>query len=171
MNLNHNRKLIILALIALLGTAHVPRALALSDDNIKQRIEDAAAETPELKGTKVGVAVEDSYVVLYGEVRLYIHKMTYERIAWQTMGVVEVDNEIRVVPAVPVADTAIERKIREILITYRRFHGAQVKNRVKEGSVFIRGTLEHPRDILFFKHRVAEIEGVLAIEIEAAFRV
>jgi osmotically-inducible protein OsmY len=171
MSRNNKRNLFILTLGGLLGITHVPQTLALSDETIKQRIEETASNTSELRGTKVGVAVEDSYVVLYGEVRLYIQKMTYERIAWQTMGVVEVDNEIRVVPVVPVADTAIERKIREILRTYRRFHGAQVKIRVKEGSVFIRGTLEHPRDILFFKHQVAEIEGVIAIEIEAAFRV
>ena len=171
MNHNHNRKLFILALAALLGMAHAPQALALSDKTIKQRIEDAAAETPELKGTKVGVAVEDSYVVLYGEVRLYIQKMTYERIAWQTMGVVEVDNEIRVVPVVPLADAAIERKIREIVETHRRFQGVQLKIRVQEGFVFILATLEHPRDVLFLKHRVAEIEGVTAIEIDASFNV
>lgn len=171
MNRNHNRKLFILALAALLGIAHLQQVLAMSDETIKQRIEDAAADTHELRGAKVGVAVEDSYVVLYGEVRLYSQKMTYERIAWQTMGVSEVENEIRVVPMVPLADKAIERKIREIVKTYPRFHGAHVEIRVEKGSVFLRAIIEHPRDIMFLKHRVAEIEGVIAIEIEAAFRV
>ncbi len=170
MNRNHNRKLFIFALAALLGITHVQQVLALSDEIIKQRIE-AAANIPELKGTKVGVVVEDSYVVLYGKVRLYSQKMMYERIAWQTMGVVEVENEIRVVPRVPLADRAIERKIREIVKTYPRFHGAHVEIRVEKGSVFLRAIIEHPRDIMFLKHRVAEIEGVIAIEIEAAFRV
>jgi hypothetical protein len=97
--------------------------------------------------------------------------MTYERIAWQTLGVLEVENEIRVVPLMPLAAAAIERKIRKIVKTYPRFHGAKVEIRVREGSVFILTTFEHPRDVLFLKHRVAEIEGVITIEIEASFRV
>jgi hypothetical protein len=40
--------------------------------------------------------------------------------------------------------------------------------RVERGSVFLRVTLDHPSDILFLKHRVAEIEGVVAIQIDAA---
>jgi len=171
MSHSHNMKLFILALTVLLGMVYVPQALALSDETIKQRIKDAAAETPELRGTKVRIAIEDGFVVLYGEVRLYSQKMIYERIAWQTMGVAEVENEIRVVPLMPLADAAIERKIREVVKTHRRFQGVQLKIRVQEGSVFILTTLEHPRDVLFLKHRVAEIEGVTAIEIDASFNV
>jgi len=171
MNRNHNRKLFILALTALFGITHVQQVLALSDETIKQRIEDAAANMAQLRGTKVVIIVEDHYVILSGAVRLYSQKMTYERIAWQTMGVLEVENEIRVVPVVPLDDVAIERKIREIVETHRRFQGVQLKIRVQEGSVFILATFEHPRDVLFLKHRVAEIEGVTAIEIDASFNV
>lgn len=171
MNRNHNRRLFILVLAVMLGIIHVQQVLALSDEIIKHRIEDAAANTPELRGTKIVIAVEDRYVVLYGEVRLYSQKMTYERIAWKTMGVLEVENEIRVVALMPLSDAAIERKIREIVKTYRRFQGLEVKIRVAEGSVFLRATFEHPRDVLFLKHRVAEIEGVTAIKIESSFNV
>ena len=171
MSYSRNRKLFILALTVLLGMAYVTQALALSDETINQRIEDVAADTPELRETKVRIAIEDGYVVLYGEVRLYSQKMMYGRIAWQTMGVVEVENEIRVVPVVPLDDAAIVHKIREIVKTYRRFHSAQVKIKVEQGCVFLRLTLEHPRDVLFLKHRVAEIEGVIAIKIDASFKV
>ena len=170
MTRNHSRKLFVLTLTALLGITHVQQVLALSDEIIKQRIE-AAANIAQLRGTTVVIIVEDRYVILSGAVRLYSQKMTYERIAWQTMGVSEVENEIRVVPMVPLADKAIERKIREIVKTYRRFQGVQLKIRGEEGSVFLRAIFEHPRDVLFLKHRVAEIEGVTAIEIEAGFRV
>ena len=171
MSRNLNRKLFILALTALFGMAHAPRALALSDETIKQRIEDTAANMAQLRGAKVAIIVEDRYVILTGAVRLYSQKMTYERIAWQTMDVLEVENEIRVVPVVPLDDAALERKIREIVETHLRFQGVQLKIRVQEGSVFILATLEHPRDVLFLKHRVAEIEGVIAIEIDASFNV
>lgn len=171
MNRNHNRKLFILALAVLLGIAHIPQAFALSDKIIKQRIEDTAVNTSELRGTKVDVAVEDGFVVLSGMVRLYSQKMMYDRIAWQTMGVSEVENEIRVVPVMPLADAAIERKIKEIVTTYSSFHCVLEQIRVAKGSVFLRVTLDHPRDLRFLKQDVAEIEGVVAIEIFAAFRV
>ncbi len=35
----------------------------------------------------------------------------------------------------------------------------------------LRPTGEHTRDVLFLKYKVAEIEGVIAIEIQASFNV
>ncbi len=43
MNRNHNRKLFILALAALLGITHLQQVLAMSDETIKQRIEGVIA--------------------------------------------------------------------------------------------------------------------------------
>ena len=97
--------------------------------------------------------------------------MRYERIAWQTTGVLEVENEIHVVPMVPQTDADIERKIMEIGKTYPWFYSSKAEIRVQKGSVFILATFEHPRDILFLKHRVAEIEGVIAIKIDGSFNV
>lgn len=108
---------------------------------------------------------------MFGQVRLYSQKMMYARIAWQTKGVVEVENEIRVEPVVPLTDGAIERKIREIVKTCRRFQGVKLKIIVEKGYVFLRASFENSRDVLFLKHRVAEIEGVIAIRIDASFMV
>jgi osmotically-inducible protein OsmY len=113
--------------------------------------------------------VVDGNVVLFGEVGLYIQKMLYEKIAWKNQGVVEVDNEIRVVPRLPQTDAAVERKIMQVIQTHQRFKGAKVAVTVETGNVFIRINLDHPSDILFLKHRVAEIEGVTSIEIQAKF--
>jgi hypothetical protein len=54
-------------------------------------------------------------IVLFGEVGLYIQKMIYEQIAWKTEGVIEIDNEIRVVPGWPQTDAVIDRKIMEVV--------------------------------------------------------
>ena len=166
-----NRSLMLLVglIIIVSGITHAQAALAMSNKIIKQRIEDEAADSLSLRGTKVDLAVEDGYVVLYGTVGLYIQKMLYEQIAWKTKGVVEVDNEIRVVPGLPQSDAVIERKIMEIAQVHRRFQGVEVNVTVKEGAVNIRATLEHPRDVLFLKHRIAEIEGVIDIYIQAKF--
>ena len=48
------------------------------------------------------------------QIRLDEQKLVSDRVAWMTPGLDEVDNEIRVVPRLPLSDTAIERKIREI---------------------------------------------------------
>ena len=145
------------------------QALALSDDVIKQRIEEQVAQEIELGAATVRIEVGDGFVVLSGRVRLYAHKLSFERIAWQTAGVEDVDNEIRVIPLVPLDDEAIEREIREIIKTHSRFHRSGAKIRVENGAVFISATFQHPRDDLFLKKRVAEIEGVIAIEIDPMF--
>ncbi|MFB3069865.1 MAG: BON domain-containing protein [Gemmatimonadales bacterium] len=148
-----------------------PQALADTDRIIKQAIEEAAANNPELQGTDARVAVEARRVILFGSVRLYLHKMLYGQISWQTIGVVEVDNEIRVVPQTPLSDTAIEQKIREIITLDEKFHAAEFAVTVKRGAVFLNGTFGHPQDVIFLKKRVAAIEGVIAIAIGVAFRV
>jgi osmotically-inducible protein OsmY len=159
----------VLVIIIAFGLLYVPRTLALSDDLIKQNIENDAADTPRLRGTRIDLAVKDGNVVLFGEVGLYIQKLLYEKIAWKNQGVIEVDNEIRVVPRLPQTDAAVERKIMEVIQTHGRFKGAKVAVTVETGDVYIRINLDHPSDILFLKHRVAEIEGVISIAIQAKF--
>ena len=150
-------------------TTYAHATPVMNDKIIKQRIEDEAAEPFRLRGTKVDLAVEDGCVVLYGTVRLYIQKLLYEQIAWKTRGVVEVDNEIRVVPRLPQNDTAIEHKIMELVQAHQRFQGINVIVTVIKGAVHIRATLERPLDVLFIKRSVAEIEGVTDIRIQAKF--
>jgi hypothetical protein len=169
MRVNTKLILTVLVLILAFGWLYLPHASALSDELIKQNIENDAADTLRLRATKVDLVVADGNVVLFGEVGLYIQKMLYEKIAWKNQGVVEVDNEIRVVPRLPQTDAAVERKIMQVIQTHQRFKGAKVAVTVETGNVFIRINLDHPSDILFLKHRVAEIEGVTSIEIQAKF--
>jgi osmotically-inducible protein OsmY len=163
--------MIILFLLTIItfGLLYIPVTLALSDDLIKQSIETKAADTIRLRGTRVDLAVADGNVVLFGEVGLYIQKMFYEKIAWKNQGVIEVDNEIRVVPRLRQTDAAVERRIMEVIQTHGRFKGVKVAVTVETGDVYIRINLDHPSDILFLKHRVAEIEGVISIDIQAKF--
>jgi len=157
MKKNRNLMLLVVLIITVSGITHAHTALALSDKIIKQRIEGEAADTFRLRETKVDLAVEDGYVVLYGTVGLYIQKMLYEQIAWKTKGVL------------PQSDTVIERKIMELVHTHRRFQGVNVIVTVIKGTVHIRTTLDHPQDVLFLKHRIAEIKGVISINIQAKF--
>jgi osmotically-inducible protein OsmY len=144
-------------------------ALARSDDLIQREIEGKIAESEKLRGIRIEVHVSERLVVLIGEVRLYEQKLISERIAWTTPDVDEVDNEVQVVPKLPFSDTAIERKVREIVEADERFRKAGVVIRVDKGEVFLTGSFLSFRDPSVLKHKVAEIEGVVDIEIRARF--
>ena len=137
---------------------------------LAERIEGQARQDKRLADTHVDVAAERGDVVLSGTVRLYNQKLRYEQIAWQTAGVRDVENEIRVVPLFPVDDGELERKVVGILDASSRFHGAGIHVEVKGGIVRLTGTFHDPGDVLMLKHLVAEVEGVVELEITARFR-
>ncbi len=161
-------KTIVLVLL-LLGTGlfHVSTALAHSDDLIQQEIKAYISDSPELRGVEIEVHVKERLVVLTGQVRLLEQKLVSARIAWTTTGVFQVDNEILVVPKVVFSDAAIERKIKEIVNADERFSVAGVSITVTNGEVSIEAKFLNVSDPSRLKHRVAKIEGVLSIKMNA----
>ena len=157
------------ALWLILGLLQTTPVLARGDYFIHREIEARIAAEEKLRDARIEVHVEERLVVLTGQVRLYEQKLISDRVAWTTPGVVEVDNEIRVVPKLPMSDAAIERKIREIVKSDERFRDAQLVVRVNSGEVILKGSFVGYRDPSILKHQVAEIEGVVKIEISAAF--
>jgi osmotically-inducible protein OsmY len=105
-------------------------------------------------------------VILSGKVRLYLQKIIYEQVAWHTQGVREVDNEIRVVPEVPATDDEIKTIIIHFLIEHEQLRGTELTIEVHKGHVFLSGTFHEPEGVLTLRHWVAQIEGVVAIEID-----
>lgn len=79
------------------------------------------------------------------------------------------DNEIRIVPKMPLSDEQIKEKIRMIVKADDHFHVALLDIRVNKGNVFLKGSFFDFRDPSRLKHKVAEIEGVLDIRINATF--
>ena len=157
------------AVLCCLALFQPQASLAASADRIKSDVETRIAASERLKDTRIEVHVEERLVVLTGEVRLYEQKLVSERLAWTTPGVFEVDNELRVVPRVPRTDTAIARKIRDIVYKHERFRVANVVADVEEGRVRLNGSFLGYSDPTDLKHRIAEIEGVVEIDISARF--
>ena len=122
-----------------------------------------------LEGTEVHIVVRSGQVVLSGTVYLYSQKILYEHIVEQTPGVVEITNEVRVVPRLPVEDAEIARHIRTLIKGHQRFQNAGITVDVTQGAVSLSGMFYDPDDFLFLKHQVAEIEGVTRLEISALF--
>jgi hypothetical protein len=60
--------------------------------------------------------------------------MLYEHIVWRTPGVVEVDNDMRVVPRLPVEDAEIARHIHTLIQGHPRFQHAEITVHVTQGE-------------------------------------
>lgn len=144
-------------------------ALARSDERIKSEIEANIAANTVLENMQIKVDVAQRQVVLSGSVRLYEQKLVAARIAWTTLGVFEVDNQLEVVPKIPLADVVIEKKIRMIITSDPQFVAAQVEVQVVNGEVVLSGNFVNLHDLSRLKHRVANIEGVVGIKKSSSF--
>ncbi len=95
--------------------------------------------------------------------------MLYEHMVGRTPGVVEINNDIRMVPRLPVEDAEIVGHIRTLIKDHQRFQTTAITVDVTQGAVSLSGTFHDPGDLLFLKHQVAEIAGVIRLEIMARF--
>lgn len=157
------KRLTVPILLFMLVLFQLTPALAQSDYFIKAEIEAQLAESKKMRDTKIEVHVEQRLVVLTGTTRLYEQKLISEGIAWTVPGVTEVDNEIKVVPTLPMSDAAIEWKIKEIVKFNLSLHAAGIVAVVKDGAVTIQGSFSEISALIYLKHEVAKIEGVVDI--------
>ncbi len=140
---------------------------AAPDDALRARIEARLAALPDRDGAEIRVAVGDGQVVLQGRVRLLEQSLRAEQAAWKTPGVLDVDNELRVVFRGMDSDPAIERQVRMILKSDGRFVDTNLELDVSAGVVRLRGPFQEPADVLALKHQIAAIPGVLDVRIDA----
>ena len=164
------RTLVLLCVVmGLVGSPGLVSGYAAGDREILEHIAIQTHHDERLEGTEVHIAVQGGQVVLSGTVYLYSQKMLYEHIVWRTPGVVKLNNEIRVVPRLPVEDAEIARHIHTLITGHQRFQNAEITVDVTEGAVNLSGTFHDSGDVLALKHQVAEIEGVIRLEIMARF--
>ena len=164
------RTLVLLGVVmGLLGSPGLVSGDAAGDREIHEHIAVQTHHDERLEGTEVHIVVRGGHVVLSGTVYLYSQKMLYEHIAGRTPGVAEINNDIRVVPRLPVEDAEIAGHIHTIIKDHQRFQNAELTIDVTEGTVSLSGTFNDPGDVLFLQHQVAEIEGVIRLEIMARF--
>jgi osmotically-inducible protein OsmY len=153
--------------IGLLGSLGMVSGYAPGDRELLERITVQTHRDERLEGTEVHTVVQDGQVALTGTVYLYSQKMLYEHIVERTPGVVEINNDIRVVPRLPVEDAEIAGHIHTLITEHQRLRNTEIAVDVTEGAVSLSGTFYDPSDLLFLQHQVAEIEGVIRLEIRA----
>jgi len=168
-SLNARTFVLLSAILSLVWTSEFVSGDAAGDREILERIVVQTHHNERLEGTEVHISVQSGQVILSGTVYLYSQKILYEHIVEQTPGVVEITNEVRVVPRLPVEDVEIARHIRMLIKGHQRFQNAGITVDVAQGAVSLSGTFHDPGDFLFLKHQVAEIEGVIHLEISALF--
>ena len=137
------------------------------DAELRSRIEAKLAALPDREGADVRVAVSDGQVVLRGRVRLLEQSLRTEQAVWKTSGVLDVDNELRVVYAGAGGDAEIEQRVRMVIKGDGRFLDTNLELEVVAGRVRMRGLFQDPSDVLALKHRIASVPGVLNVEIDA----
>jgi osmotically-inducible protein OsmY len=152
-----------------MGSSGLAPGYAAEDREILEHIAGQTHHDERLEGTEVHIVVRSGQVLLSGTVYLYSQKMLYEHIVGRTPGVVEINNAIRVVPRLPVEDAEIAGHIHTLIKGHQRFQNAEITVDVTEGAVSLSGTFHDPSDLLSLKHQVAEIEGVIRLEIMARF--
>ena len=160
---------LVCVVMGLVGSPGLVSGYVAGDREILEHIAVQTHYDERLEDTEVHIVVQGGQVVLSGTVYLYSQKMLYEHIAERTPGVVEINNDIRVVPRLPVEDAEIAGHIHTLLKGHKRFQNAEITVDVAEGAVSLSGTFYDPGDFLFLKRQVAEIEGVIRLEIMARF--
>ena len=138
-----------------------------ADATLRARIEAQLAALPDRDGAEIRIAVREGQVLLLGRVALLEQSLRAEQAVWKTPGVVDVDNELRVLAFDGPKDAEIARRVRTIIKGDARFLDTNLEVEVSEGLVRLRGFFQDPADVLALKHRVASIPGVLDVEIDA----
>src|SRR4029453_12613479 len=121
------RVLVLLCVVmGLIGSSGLAPGYAAEDREIIETIAVQTHHDERLEGTEVHIVVRGGHVVLSGTVYLYSQKMLYEHIAGRTPGVVEIKNDIRVVPRLPVENAEITDHIHTMIKDHQRFQNAEL---------------------------------------------
>jgi osmotically-inducible protein OsmY len=113
------------------------------DREIKANVEGLLEWNSTLEDSKIEVSVDSSNVVLEGVVDGYWKKLYAEELAATTSGVVDVTNNLAVVPSKQVVDEAIAKDVTEALQRNAAVDADSVGVKVENGLVTLTGTVEN----------------------------
>jgi len=123
-------------------TIKYPEEIELpSDEEIQNNIRSAYTWNPHIDEADIKVTVNNHVVKLGGTVDSFWKKLKAEEIAFNLIGVVDVTNELGVVPTEDLVDQSISEEIMSALDRniYVRPDNLEVK--VENGGVFVSGTV------------------------------
>ena len=135
-----------------------------ADKELRDRVEGVLDYDPEVTSTEVGVSAEDGVVTLNGVVGTYAEKLAAERAAKRTYGVRAVANDIQVRPIFKKTDTEIAAAALLALEARVDVPDDKLKVTVKDGLVYLEGTVDwrYQKEAAYSAvKRLAGVVGVL----------
>jgi osmotically-inducible protein OsmY len=131
-----------------------------SDEAVRADVRAALARDPLLAGSVVEVAVRDGIVHLSGQLTSYLSKWHAEEAAREVPGVLEVVNEIAIVPLPPRTDREIASDILAVLARHPRVELPRISVDVIKGVVHLRGSVSSRARKCLVQELVASVAGV-----------
>ncbi|MBI2497394.1 MAG: BON domain-containing protein [Opitutae bacterium] len=142
--------------------------LLRADAETDRKIESAAKASYNYRTVledQVGVKAREGVVTLTGTVTDSDHAVLAENTVRDLPGVVQVDNQIKVVPPAPEhSDGWIATKVRTTLLLKGNVSAVDTSVAVKDGVVTLTGTAANPAQKELTTAYVQEIEGVVSVD-------
>lgn len=112
-----------------------------ADEQIKEDVERALARDIWVDENNVEVQVDEGKVFLSGVVEAFTEKSYAEDDAWSVPGVVDVIDDIAIIPSGERSDEEIVRDIEDSLVKNIRIDPAKIQVLVQKGVVTLRGAV------------------------------
>ncbi|MFP8489199.1 BON domain-containing protein [Gracilimonas sp. Q87] len=141
-----------------------------SDSEITTNVESSLAWDSDIDATDITVTVLDGVVTLEGTIDSIWRKEIAGDIVWNHFGVVDVVNNLTVVPSVDIVNVDTAKSIEENLDRNLNVDASNVNVEVENGTAVLDGTVEGfaawqaARDAAFYTSGVIAVEDNLTIE-------
>lgn len=138
----------------------------LSDYTISENVLHAIRMDRNIKSELIKVKVESGVVTLYGSVDSYWSKMRCQEIISSASGVIQIINDLTVVPNVRSDDNSIAQQIREALQRMSTVNLEYITIVVEKGVVTLTGKVPHWNAYYSAEFAARNTEGVLDVRNE-----
>jgi osmotically-inducible protein OsmY len=144
----------------------VVRPPVSKDDEIRKAIEEAMKSTPALQNQDVQVSVSEGVVTLKGSVDTLAQSLAAENAAKTAQGAVNVVNMLKVVET-PRPDREIEKDAVLYLTSSSLVNLDDIEVSVKDGGVFLKGTIDNLSHRYVILRDLEKIRGVRRVDVSA----
>ena len=138
--------------------------VAVSDEEVRNAVEDALLYDPRVVGLNVTTRVDDGVVTLRGIVNNLKEKRAAAGDARNTVGVLGVKNRLRVRPGRPIDPVALERKAGDAVSRDPYLEPHEISVEVTGGTATLYGSVDSYYEKARAEDVVSRIEGIRTVE-------
>jgi len=146
--------------VMLSPAATAQNATAVSDQEITDAVDNEFLFDQAVQGTEIKTSTVDGTVMLTGTVDSLLEKRRAERLAQTVRGVVSVENELNVEPAIAKSDAEIRQDVEQALLADPAADAYEVSVSVTEGFVTLEGEVESWQEKTLAEKVAISVSGV-----------